>query len=136
MRLNGLAEWFAANRALLVGLVLAMTAFSVFGLIRLDFDDKPTNIFKTSQADFELLEEVFNDFGSDDNDCLILVETNQLFSNRGVQLLKDLTSEIGKIDAIESVRSLSDIVILRDFGSPPGSILPAVGSSEQQYRCL
>lgn len=133
MRLNGLAEWFAANRGLLVSLILAMTVFAVFGLMRLDFDDQPTNIFKTSQADFELLKEVFDDFGSDDNDCIILVETDQLFSSRGAQLLDDLTAEIGKIDAIESVRSLSDIVVIRNFDSPPGSILPTVGSSQQQF---
>ncbi len=133
MRLNGLAEWFAGHRTLLTCFVVAMTAVAMLGLTRLGFDDQPTNIFKTSQADFELLEELFDDFGSDDNDCIILIESDQLFSSRGVTLLKDLTSEFQKIDAIESVRSLTDIVVMRDFGFLPTPIVPAAESSDQQF---
>jgi predicted RND superfamily exporter protein len=134
VRLNGLAEWFAENRRLLIGFVAAMTAVAIFGLSRLGFDDQPTNIFKTNQSDFELLEGLFDDFGSDDNDCIILVESDQLFSSRGVTLLKDLTSEISKIEAIETVRSLSDVVVIRDFGFPTAPIMPAAGATEQQFE--
>lgn len=134
MRLVGLSNWFKQNRGLLVGLVLAMTIVAIFGLLNLGFDDQPLNIFKTSQADFELLEELFDDFGSDDNDCIILIESSQIFSNRGATLLKALSAEFKTIETIESVRSLSDVVVIKDFGSPPASILPAIGSSDKQFE--
>jgi predicted RND superfamily exporter protein len=134
VRLNGLAEWFARNRILLIGLMIAMTIVAIFGLFNLGFDDQPLNIFKTNQADFELLEELFDDFGSDDNDCIILVESSQIFSSRGASLLKALSAEFKKIERIESVRSLSDVVVIKDFGSPPASILPAIGSSDKQFE--
>ena len=133
MQLNGLAEWFASNRRLLVGLVIAMTVFSIIGLTKLGFDDQPTNIFKTSQADFELLEELFEDFGSDDNDCIILIQSDELFSTPAVNLFNDLATEIGKIDSIESVRSLHDVVSVDVFGTVPVPIMPAAGSTAEQF---
>ena len=117
---------------LLVCFVTMMTLGSIVGLLRLSFDDQPKNIFKTSQADFELLEELFDDFGSDDNECMIVVESNQIFSARGVRLLKDLSSEIKKIDAIQSVRSLDDVVVA-SLDSPPRSILPPGAATDDQY---
>ena len=132
MRLSSLADWFERHRMLLLVFVVAMTLVSVFGLLRLSFDDQPKNIFKTSQADFELLEELFDDFGSDDNECMIVIESDQLFSARGVRLLKDLTSAISEIDAIESVRSLDDFVVT-SIDAPPRSILPAGAATVQQY---
>ncbi len=132
MRLNGLAEWFARHRMLLVLFVAGMTALSIFGLTRVGFDDLPMNIFKTDQADFKLLEELFEDFGSDDGDCILVIESEQLFSPQGVALLRTLTAEIGAIDQIESVRSMDDVVVVRP-DRPLASILPPAGAPPEAY---
>ncbi len=142
MRLNGLAEWFARHRLLLLGLVAAMTAVGVFGLTRLGFDDLPLNIFRTDQSDFALLEELFADFGSDDRDCVIVVESDQLFSPRGVTLLRQLADQISKIDAVESVQSIDDVAavvtsfdatfLVRPAGGS-GSILPTASAAPEEF---
>lgn len=132
MRFNGFAEWFARHRMLLVVFVVTMTITAVVGLLRVGFDDLPLNIFKSDQADFELLQELFADFGSDDGECIVVVESDQLFSPQGVKLLRALTEEISKIDQIESVRSMDDVVVVRP-GRPLESILPKEDASPEDF---
>lgn len=132
MRFNGLAEWFARHRMLLVVFVATMTIAALVGLLRVGFDDLPLNIFKSDQADFELLQELFVDFGSDDGECIVVVESDQLFSPQGVSLLRSLTEEISKIDQIESVRSMDDVVVVRP-DRPLESILPKEGALPEDF---
>lgn len=130
--MNGFAEWFARHRILLVGFVFVMTAVAIFGLTRVGFDDLPLNIFRSNQADFELLQELFADFGSDDGDCIVVVESDQLFTPQGVSMLRSLTNEIKQIDEIESVRSMDDVVVVRP-GRPLESILPKKDAPPEEF---
>ncbi len=131
MRMNRLAEWFARSRAPLAGAALVFTALAIFGLTRVGFDDRPMNIFRSSQDEFALLEDqVFADFGSDDNDCLVVVESEQLFSPRGVTLLRELIAELRQLDGIQQVRSLDDVVVFSDAGGPRSLLPPADADAE------
>jgi len=133
LQLNGPAEWFATHRTILAGLVAALTLVAILGTTRLGFDDLPMNVFKTDQADFELLQTLFNDFGSDDGDCIILVESDQLFSPRGAELLRELTDKLEQVPGVEAVRSLADVTVIRPGGSL-GSLLPSPGDPADQYE--
>ena len=113
-------------------LVLVMTASSAIGLSRLGFDDLPLNVFKSSESDFQILEGLFDDFGSDDNDCIIVVEGDQIFSAAGASLIGDLSAALQSIDGVQSVRSLADILVTK-FDGPPESLLPPTNASEQVF---
>lgn len=125
MQLNGPAEWFARHRGWLAGVIVALTSIGLFGTTRLGFDDLPMNVFKTEQADFELLQTLFADFGSDDGECVIVVEGDPLFSPQGAELLRSLTTELRQVKGIEAVRSLADVAVL----GPDGRWGPALPRS-------
>ena len=78
--MSRLAE-LLTRRPRLVGLFLGLlTAAAFFGLSRLEVDERPRSVYRSADADFLSMEEVFENFGSDDNDCLVLLEGVRAFS--------------------------------------------------------
>lgn len=128
-----LAEQFGRYRPLVaLGLVL-MTAAALVGAGRLGFDDVPRSVFKTHDDDYARLEELFQQFGSDDNECLLVVESDDLFSPQGVAGLKDLVQRVSEIEGVEAVRSMADVLVFSQRG-PPHPLLPAEGAAPEEYQ--
>jgi len=118
-------RWVAAG-------IVAFTLAAIFGNSRLQFDDAPRDVFRTHDKEFLQLEQLFADFGSDDNDCLLLVETDSLFTSKTMAQLRGLTDEIGRIQGIASVHSLLDVVVFEP-GQPPAPLIPATGAPQQAF---
>ena len=78
--MDRLAVWIADHRRFVLGGVVVMTIAAGVGLPRRRFDDRPRGVFKANDEAHALLEEVFADFGSDDNDCVLVVESQNLFT--------------------------------------------------------
>ena len=75
-----LTDWFLARRTVVwIGLSL-LTAVSFYGLAQIGFDDNPRGIIRSDESDFALMESVFRQFGSDENDCYVIVRADDLFS--------------------------------------------------------
>ena len=66
------------RRLVLLG-VAVLSAISLVGVTRLKFDDDPRNFFKTNDEQFQRLERLFAEFGSDDNDCVLVVKAQRIF---------------------------------------------------------
>jgi len=88
---------------------IAATIAAVVGLALLQFDDVPRTLFRSHDADFARLEEVFEQFGADDVDCVLLVEADDLFRPENVAALRRLVDETSQVPGIGNVQSLADV---------------------------
>lgn len=122
-----LSEWFARHRMLIALGVLSLTVAAAFGLTRLEYDNVPRNVFRTSNGNFERLEALFAEFGSDDNDCMLLVEARDggdLFRPATAAAIRELIDDLRQVDEVRTVRSFADVVVF-PRGAMPRSLLPA-----------
>jgi predicted RND superfamily exporter protein len=125
------ARLFARHRPLVALFVVTMTLMAGWGVSRLQFDDVPRGVFKTADGDYQDLQQLFADFESDDGDCLIVVESDELFSRGSVAALRKLIDSVKGVDGVKAVRSLADVVVF-DSGRPR-SLLPADDAPESAF---
>ncbi len=104
------------RRLLLVG-VCGLTLFAIGGAAQLQFDDEPRAIFRGDDPSFALLEEVFTDFGADENDCILVVQ-GDLFTPEGVAAFRDAVARLRATFPDAVVQSLADAVVFDDDGTP------------------
>eukprot|EP00913_Durusdinium_trenchii_P028335 g26563.t1 len=96
------------QRFVIAGIAAAFTFLSGYGVTRVGFDDNPRAIFRTDDEDYRVMEEVFTQFGSDENDCYLIVGCDDLFSHETLSQFRRFVDELGRIDGVESVNSLID----------------------------
>lgn len=104
------ANLFARYRWAVALFVIGMTAAATWGMSRLAFDDVPRSVFKTTSNEFRSLDRFFADFDSDDADCLLVVDCDDLFSPDGVRRLRKLIDQVAAVPGVKSTRSLADVV--------------------------
>ena len=68
------ARLFLRHARALTALVLGACVLAGWGGSKLEVDDQPTSIIRSDDAAFAQMEEVFEQFGSDDGACLLLLE--------------------------------------------------------------
>ena len=76
---------------LLAALILAMTVVGFYGSTQVGFDDVPANLFRTEDLDFKILDEVRREFTTDENDSLIVVQSEDLFTPKSLAALRELS---------------------------------------------
>lgn len=92
-------------------------------MTRIGFDDNPRDVFRTDDSDFHFMEEVFAQFGPDENDCFVVVQAEQLFSAPSISDLRNLSAEIADVDGVTSVLSFADPRLVV-FDPLPRPLLP------------
>lgn len=102
------ADTFLRRRAAVAAAAVALTLLTTYGLTRVGFDDSPRGIFRTDDEDYRVMEEVFAQFGSDENDCYFVVRSKRLFSAAAMRKLRNLVAKVEQVDGVESVSSLVD----------------------------
>ncbi len=115
-----LADLFLAYRWCAAVLIAVVTVVALIGLTRIDFEDEPRTIYEQQDSDFAELEQLFADFGADDNDILLVTDRAEFFTAENAERLRDLALRMSDTPGIESVASIFD---LRRRGS---LILPLV----------
>lgn len=123
-----IADFFVRRRSFLGGACIALTLLAVYGLTQLEVDDVPRSFFSSDDEAFEIFGETLENFGADDNDCLILLEGEDLFSTQAIALQWQLDEELEQIPGIEAAIGLTDVLLL-DRGLIPRVLLPAADSS-------
>ena len=108
--MKSLAQTIDKNRCLLGLAVLAVTAFCVLGLFRLDFSVDPYDEFGSSASRAAEREKFFEAFGSDYRDCILLVTAEDIFSPKAVSDTRRLSADLRDIDGIEGVYSFYDVL--------------------------
>ena len=61
------------QRLLLLTIVI-ITLLSLLGFQRFSFDNEARGLFRTNDETFEQLEEIFEQFRPDENDCLVILK--------------------------------------------------------------
>lgn len=100
------ADFVCSRRGLLAAFIVAATIASIFGLLRLQFDEEPRAIFQRAGVDAERLQRLFDDFGPDDGDILVTVESDDLFTPDALDRLERLVARLRTVPGVESVDSL------------------------------
>ena len=125
---------------LLAALIAGLSALAVLATAGLEFDDVARGIFRTDDEDFARLEELFEDFGSDDLDCLVLLELTDAveadedwFSARRAASLRELSLRAEALNEVDSVLALDRVLDFSD-GPLPRSLLPSASADAESGR--
>ena len=129
--LNQLAEWLVRHRAVVTALLGLVTLAAAIGLTRLEIDDVPRSIFRSEDQEFAQLEQLFQDFGGDDNDCLVVLQGLDFLSPAGARLLRRIDRGLSGIEGVEGVDSLADIL---HFAPLPVPLLPAESAAPEVFE--
>ena len=123
------------ERRLFVFLVFAvgMTAAAVRGIADLGFNDVPREVFVSDDETFTRLLELQRDFGSDDNDVLLVLESEDWFTPRATRELRRWAAELAASTGVEVVHSLAEIP---DFGGGllPRPLLPGADAPPERFE--
>jgi len=125
------AKWYITHRGWVAALVVGLTTLATVGVARLELDDVPRAIFKTENRDYAELLKFLDDFESDDNDCLLVIDGGDLFTPQGAKAIRSLVEGAKRIDGVASVRSLVDVVSFGAGGAQ--SLLPAADATPERF---
>ena len=124
------ARLFLRHARALTALVLGACVLAGWGGSKLEVDDQPTSIIRSDDAAFAQMEEVFEQFGSDDGACLLLLEGADPFSPEGVRGLRRLVDALEELDGI-----VTGAVSLLDMRTRMGlPLLPAADASPERFE--
>lgn len=121
--MNVYADLFGRNRVLIALIAVVFSSLAGYGITFLEIDDTPRNLFAAQDDDFKQLERLFKDFGSDDNDCVVVLEGDSIYSPQGADAIRSIIAGIRAQRArdlgLESVQSVADIGLLPPEGASP-----------------
>ncbi len=124
------ARLFLRHARALTALVLGACVLAGWGGSRLEVDDQPTSIIRSDDAAFAQMEEVFEQFGSDDGACLLLLEGADPFSPAGVRGLRRQVDALEELDGV-----VTGAVSLLDMRTRVGlPLLPAPDASPERFE--
>lgn len=103
--MKGYASFFA-RRPWLIGLIaIAMTIIASLGIPHVQVDDQPRNLFRADDEQSAYLEDLHRTFGSDDQDCLIVLDGPGLFTARGLEAVRAMAADLRELPSIAQVVS-------------------------------
>ena len=124
------ARLFLRHARALTALVLGACVLAGWGGSRLEVDDQPTSIIRSDDAAFAQMEQVFEQFGSDDGACLLLLEGADPFSPAGVRGLRRLVDALEELDGV-----VTGAVSLLDMRTRAGlPLLPVADASPERFE--
>lgn len=107
--MNYLADAILRFRRVLYVLGTLATVVALAGMTRLKLDDHPRELFQRRNADTALLRQIHHHFGSDDNDVVLIVRGDHLFSRESLTALDTIVRQAEQVDGVEFVYSIFDI---------------------------
>ena len=105
-----------------VGLLL-MTAVSLIGVQRLEFDDDYRRLFQSGDQEYLAYESFLGSFGTDENDCLVLLESDEILTPEILSAVDRIDRELEASGSFEKVISVFN---LRDRRRVGRYILPVL----------
>ena len=70
-----LSRTFYKRPSLFAGVAILFTVLAVWGLSTVHFAESPRELFRSGDQSFSDLERLYEDFGSDDRDCVVLLQS-------------------------------------------------------------
>ncbi len=106
----------------------SISAASVIGLTRLEFDDNLDTIFRASSEDRVLMDELCTQLDLEKQEFLIVVEAEDLIRDEVVSILWDLQFDCLEVEGVDRVWS-----ILQARNADSALIIPPPGSDEASF---
>jgi len=104
------------------------------GFLRLEFDDNHRKFFRGQSDAYEQLEKLAAAFPLDENDFIILLESDDLFGQQQVDALRRLDSALREEDRVLSVYSIFDARSEKLLAGLPLPLMPKEGASEERLQ--
>jgi predicted RND superfamily exporter protein len=126
--------WFVQHRAATLLLLAAATIAAAAGVVQLRTDDRVRDLLKSEQGDYPRLQEFMESFGGDDNECLVVLQTDEVISAPRIARLEQFVDDVKQLDGIESVYSILDARRRRSVGRVLPLLVPRDGDPERLAR--
>jgi len=105
---------FSARKPLMSFLlVLCITIFSGYGLLKLKLDTSYDSMLNAKDPSIPVYNEVIKEFGSD-NLILIYYQHNNLFTTNKIKIVDDVTYALQDLEIVEKVESLNTSLSIRN----------------------
>ena len=121
--MNRFADIIDQHQKLLAVLILFITLLAFTGIIRLEYALDPQINFDKSGSDYELLQRLNEEFGSNSLDCVLLVRGADVFTREFITSFRELIRQIKEIEGVDRIISLDNVPIFS--GLIPERLLPA-----------
>ena len=90
-------------------LIVVGSLFALVGVLRLSFDVSPNDVFMSDNATSQQLQQLYDDFGHEDNEIVIVLEGDSLFQPDSLEKLRQYRDQLNELPQIVSVGSLFDL---------------------------
>ena len=97
------------NGKLIVCLIVVGSVLAVWGLLRLSFDVAPNAVFMSDNVVSRQLERLYDDFGHEDNEIVIVLEGDSLLEPDGLAILRQYRDQLAAVPKVVRVGSLFDL---------------------------
>ena len=128
-------DWFInfllRHRLLVTILVVAATAAGLRGMCMLTYDEDPRNLLKSSQNDKMALEEMLSSFASDDRNCIIVLEAQDILAPHVIEIVYQLVARLQRTKGVRSVDSIFRPQLMQRLGNSlvPGNPIDKASST-------
>ncbi len=129
--MNWLAAFFTAHQRSVAVVVAVVTVLAAWGTARVEFNDEPRTIFRRDDDEFARLEQMYADFGADDNDVLLVIDGERLFTGPNLAAIREMVRQVAALPGVERVNSIFDI---RRVGSNAIPLVPNSASSAERFE--
>ena len=94
--------------------IVAGSVFAFVGLLKLSFDVSPNDVFLSDNTASMQLEQLYRDFGHEDNEIVIVLEGDSLFEPDALEQLRLYRDQLLELPKITSVGSIFDLLEVKD----------------------
>ena len=91
------------------GLTVAGIVIACIGLLRLSFDVSPNDVFLSDNHVSQQLSRLYEDFGHEDNEIVIVLEGQSLLQQDGLEQLRAYRNQLLELPDVVSVGSIFDL---------------------------
>ena len=128
---------YLRHRLVLWILVVTLSSLAAFGFSRMSFDNEARGIFRTRDAEFDELEEVFSQFRPDENDCMVFIEAGPdgFFTPDAIASMRQLHEQMAAKKLVTRVISLlsPEMVVCTPLPHP---LIPKRSSTEVNWKAI
>lgn len=129
------AQLFARTRMPSLLFAVLATLLAALGLSRIRFDDVPRGIFAGDDAAFSRLLALYEEFGTDDGDALLVADSEDWLRPDSLAFLSEVAERVGAVEGIETVVWAGTAPIF-DGGLLPRSLLEIAREDPERARSL
>ncbi len=102
---------------------MGLIAFALIGFLQFQSDDSLTELFRSNSQDFKKFEEMGRKYPSNEYDVLVVLEADNLLTNKRLESLRTLT--IG-LNFVDSVKGLISLFSAQRLPNKAGKVLPLI----------